>query len=491
MIASGRVLRAAWSMVVPVLGLSIQTAWAEDAKSVLESAQKALGNPKSVRFSGSGMNAFFGETDTIGEAWPKRPLASVTTEIDFDQKALRLEMNFTEPVFLGKKQTYFVNGDKAWSLGPNAMNTQAPREIPAIEGSDVAEERQLKIWMTPHGFVRAGLAAANATLRSRTENGQKVKVVSFTVLNKFKLDGTIDSQGMVTKVETKFPDPVLGDMPYVFLYSDYKDFGGVKFPARIVQTAGGFEVNEFNITSVEPNAALDLKIPPEIAATSPLPVRAESKKLGDGVWFVGGGPYHSVVVEFSNFITVIEAPLNEERSLAVIAEAKRLAPNKPIRYVVNTHHHFDHAGGLRTYVAQGVTVVTHASNKAFFEKSFLAPATVVPDQQSKAHRKPVIQTVSDKYVITDGKQSIEIYSTTGDSHTTELLFAYIPSVKALVEADSYNPRDNNIVPATPPHDALALYDNIQRFHLDVATIVGIHGMGPVPVAKFLKWIGKA
>src|SRR5205807_1019357 len=106
---------------------------------------------------------------------------------------------------------------------------------------------------------------------------------------------------------------------------------------------------------------------------------------------VGGGSHHSVVVAFKDFIAVIEAPLNEDRSKAVIAEAKRLVPGKPIKYLVSTHHHFDHSGGLRTYVAEGASVVTHASNTAFFEKTFMAPATIVPDAQAKARKAPVIQ----------------------------------------------------------------------------------------------------
>ena len=93
-----------------------------------------------------------------------------------------------------------------------------------------------------------------------------------------------------------------------------------------------------------------------------------STKLADGVWHVTGGSHHSVVVEFNEYIAVAEAPLDEARSLAVIAEAKKLGSNKPIRYVLTTHHHFDHSGGLRTYVAEGATVVTHQSNVPYLRE---------------------------------------------------------------------------------------------------------------------------
>lgn len=469
------------SLTIVCLCLAV-TLSAQDASSVLQNAQKAMGVVQSLQFSGTGMNAFFGQALTAGKEWPRRDLESVNGSINYEQKSARTEFVFKREVFGGRRQNAQVNGDKAWTVGPNGP-------VPQLAS---AEERQLQIWMTPHGFIRAAIAANNAKVKAGTENGRKVNVVSFTAMNKFAVNGAIDRQGMVTKVETKFPNPVLGDMPYVFTYSAYKDFGGVKFPTHIVQTEGGFPVNEFTITSVQPNAPVDLTVPPNVQSATFPPVRVESSKVADGVWFLGGGSHHSVAVEFNNFITVIEAPQTEDRSKAVIAEAKKLIPNKPIRYVVSSHHHFDHAGGLRTYVAEGSTIVTHASNKAYWEKTFMAPATLVPDTQSKARRKPSIQPVTDKYVISDGKQSVEVYSTTGDDHTDELLIAYIPSAKILVEADSYSPGPPNApAPASAPPGALALYDNIQRLHLNVSTIVGVHGRGPAPISEFAKFVGKS
>src|SRR5437879_12190451 len=107
-------------------------------------------------------------------------------------------------------------------------------------------------------------------------------------------------------------------------------------------------------------------------ATAPA-ARAQSQKLADGVWCIGGGTHNSLAVEFRDYAAVIEAPLNEERSLAVINEVSRLIPNKPIRYVVNTHHHFDHSGGLRTYLAQGDTIVTHQANREYYEQVLFNP----------------------------------------------------------------------------------------------------------------------
>jgi glyoxylase-like metal-dependent hydrolase (beta-lactamase superfamily II) len=245
------------------------------------------------------------------------------------------------------------------------------------------------------------------------------------------------------------------------------------------------------INNVTPNAVADLPVPDNVQSATVPPVKVESTKLSDGVWFLGGGSHHSLVVEFKDYIAVIEAPLSEERSMAVMSEAKKLVPNKPIKYVISTHHHFDHSGGLRTSVAEGATVVTHQSNTSYFEKTFQAPATLIPDAQSKSPKPATFEAVKDKYVLTDGKQSIEVYATQGDLHSDELLVAYLPGSRVLVEADAFSPGAPNAPPPSPaPPNAVTLYNNIQRLRLNVATIAPIHGRGPVPFAELRKFIGK-
>jgi glyoxylase-like metal-dependent hydrolase (beta-lactamase superfamily II) len=447
------------------------------ATSVLQAAQTAMGNVNSIQYTGTGMNAFVGQALTAGEEWPRRDLSSFTRTINYEQRASRDELNFAQPTFGGQQQNAQVREDKAWNIGPNG-----PVPQPAA-----AEGRQLQILLTPHGFVRAALAAGDATL-SGTEGAS---VISFTALGNYKLDGTIDAQNLVTKIETRRPDPVLGDTDVVVTFSDYKDFTGVKFPGKIMVTEGGFPSWDLTVTAVTPNAPLDLPVPEPVQAATVPPVQTASTKLADGVWLVAGGSHHSVVVEFNDYIAVAEAPLNEERSLAVLAEAKKLAPNKPVRYVLTTHHHFDHVGGLRTYVAEGATVVTHASNVGYFEKTLAAPATIVPDRQGKEQKPAMLQGVSEKFVITDGKQTIEVYPTAGDTHTKEYTLIYLPGPKILVEGDAYSPGPPDAPPpATPPPNAVALYDDVQRLKLNVTTIAPIHGRGAVPIAELRRFIGR-
>ena len=447
------------------------------ASSVLGDVQQALGNVNSIQYSGTGMNAFFGQALTAGQEWPRRDMSAYSRAINYEQRSSREEMTFAQPVFGGQKQNAQVSGDKAWNVGPNG-----PVPQPAT-----AEERQLHIWLTPHGFVKAAMQADNAMLTEMEGSN----LISFTALGTYKLEGTVDAQNLVTQVRTKIPNPVLGDTDLVANYSDYKAFNGVQFPTKILITQGGFPLWDLTINNVTPNAPLNLPVPEAAAAAAP-PVQTMSTKLADGVWHVTGGSHHSVVVEFKDYVAVVEAPLTEERSLAVIAEAKKLVPGKPIRYLLTTHHHFDHTGGLRTYVAEGATIVTHASNVPYFEKTVTAPATLSPDRQAQSPTPPMFQAVSDKYVLTDGKQTIEVYATKGDTHTNEYTLVYLPGPGILVEADAYSPGPVDApVPSPPPPNAVALYDELQRLKLNVSTIAPIHGRGAVPIAEFKKFVGKA
>jgi glyoxylase-like metal-dependent hydrolase (beta-lactamase superfamily II) len=238
-------------------------------------------------------------------------------------------------------------------------------------------------------------------------------------------------------------------------------------------------------------------------ATAP-PVKVESQKLADGVWLLGGGTHNSMLVEFRDFVAVVEAAVNEARSLAVIAEVNRLVPDKPIRYVVNTHHHFDHAGGLRTYLSQGTTVVTHESNKDYYLDILFHPSawTLQPDRLAiyspmyMISRRPApIDTVGTKYVVSDGVRMMEILHVQdmayelGDpsyrqgNHGADMLMAYLPKEKILLNADLYSPPAQGAQPfdgaqgrpAVPTAGMRTLYRNMLKLKLAVEQHVPIHG----------------
>ena len=470
------------SVALPTLALLGVIALAQDAKTVLQNATKVIGDVKSIQFSGTGHLAAVGQAWNPTSPWPETVVKSYTRTIDYGSQSSREELvrNEGDPPAKGgaapfggdQRQVNLVSGQYAWNQPGNAPQ-------PAVAA---AEERQLQIWLTPHGFLN-GAMQNNATARK----GKGGTEVSFTAMGKFKVTGTVDSQGMVTKTETRIPNPVLGDMLVETDYSAYKDFNGVKFPTVIVQKQGGYPLLDLAVTDVKTNVPLDLTVPDAVKQAKLPPVVVQTQKLGDGLWWLGGGSHHSVVVEYPTYITVIESPLNDERALAVIAEAKKLVPNKPIKYLVNTHNHFDHLGGVRAFVPEGATIITNAMNKAYYEKVFNAPHTLAPDRLSQNPKKATFITVKDKYVLSDGGREIDIIHIENDNHNAGMLMVYIPKEKVLVEADDFTPpAPNGPAPAPRAVNFTKNLDaNIDRLKLDVVTIAPLHGF-VVPVAELKK-----
>jgi glyoxylase-like metal-dependent hydrolase (beta-lactamase superfamily II) len=172
---------------------------------------------------------------------------------------------------------------------------------------------------------------------------------------------------------------------------------------------------------------------------------------------------------------MLEAGNSEARALAVIAEAKRIMPGKPIRYVVNTHHHFDHSSGLRAFVAEGATILTSEWNKPYLQEILSRPHTLSPDAQERARRPVSVEGVGDRHVISGNGKTVELHRLTNFGHTPGMLVAYFPQLRVLYEADSYNPAAADAPPANPPSPYnVALLANIQRLNLAVDRILPVH-----------------
>lgn len=450
--------------------------------------------------------AAVGQNFTPNEDWPRFEVINYSRTIDYQNRSSREEYVRRQGAYPARggggtplqgeqPQRFLTSGNYSWNL-----NGGTPAAEPAA-----AEVRQIDIWLSPHGFLKAALEAGDVTAVESTFEGEKVTVISFTALGKYRVNGEITQDNLVARTQTWIANPVLGDTLFDHRYSNYKDFGGVRFPTQLhshqgdPQISGGRNWKEIRVTDVRVNPNPERLTVPDAVRTASVPaIVVALSQLAPGVWRIAGGSHHSVAVEFRDFVAVVEAPLNEARSQAVIAETRRLIPGKPIRYTVNTHHHFDHSGGFRTYVALGATVVTHQANRDFYRNVVLHPGrrTVEPDLLSSVvprfsdDREPSIETVNAKYVISDGSRTIDLYPVQGLAHAGTAIIAYLPAEKILINADLYSPPAPDAPPPAPNASLRTLNQNIQRLGLDVERHVGIHGQ-VASHADFLKISGTA
>ena len=455
------------------------SAFAQDAKTVIDNATKAMGSLKTVEYSGSGFDFAIGQNVNPTQPWPK-----------FIDKTYKRTMNFETPAF--RMERIRMQGENPpRGGGQQPVVGEQNQNQTTVVSANTPWVQQLELWMMPQGFLQAA-AKNNATLATRTIGGKKYSVLTFTGQNKAKVNGYINDQNMVERVETWIDNAMLGDMLFDATYSNFKDFGGVKFPTKIVQKQGDYPILDLTITDVKPNVAVNIQ--PAAAPGGGAAQAATSEKLGDGVYLILGG-YAAIAADFKDYIVVIEGPQSEERASAIIAKAKELIPGKPIKYVVNTHAHYDHSSGLRTFMAEGATIITHQVNKPFLEKVGTMPHTLNPDKLEQAKKKPSIETMTEKKVLTDGNHVIELYHMTGIGHHDGLIMAYLPKEKVLLEADAYNPQPANATPPSPPSPyTLALVANIERLKLDVNRIVPVHYPADnrvVTRAELMRWIGRA
>jgi hypothetical protein len=426
------------------------------AKAILQAADKAIGasNVKSYAITATGWMGYPGQQFAQGDL-PRSDLKSFTRTVDYTTKSAKSDYvrvqgnNPTRgggagfPVQGEQRVQELVNGNIAWNL-----NAQGE---PGRQAADVAGDRQLALWANPVGFIQAGLAASDAAATDRYfgRTNQTVKVVAFTVKVcdgpqpqcTRRVTGEFNNDNLLERTITWIPDPVLGDKMVERRYSDYRDVGGgVKMPFRVHAhmgdhplIPGGHNWLDLRISDAKVNVANPAQAVPDAVRNAPLPVqnRVVTTTLAPGVVLMGGGSHNSVAVEFKDYVVMIEGPLSNQRTNAVVAETKKMFPNKPIRYLVNTHNHFDHLGGVRGYVAEGATVITDERNRNFYQRVVLAPQsrTLSPDRLSQRPFAPTgpgqltVQAFTDQYTISDGNQMIELYHVDGLNHNDNMLIA--------------------------------------------------------------------
>jgi glyoxylase-like metal-dependent hydrolase (beta-lactamase superfamily II) len=506
-----------------------------DPAPILAAASAAIGEDRlsCISIAGTAYSGMVGQQRLNGYEvdWPRgEPLRNYSRVIDWDN--VRMIETFDRdpgnnpaswkyglgwyggtPLQQQERQIFSLNGEFAWHQdGQNAD----PIAVSSVD----AERWQLDMWLTPHGFLKAArLPGANPRASWRWElgemgrdgatvNPEKMTIVSITLMNRFRVDATINSQNLLQRIHTWVPDPVIGDTNYEHEFSnaDYIDIGnGIRFPTNWHHHTGwddNYQAQSINAGHnafggrqadiVANQCPGDVSVPMSVRNTSFAEI-VEVETLGDGIYLYGGGSHNSVVVEFEDYIAVVEAPLHEKRNLAVIDAIVEHIPNKPIRFLINTHQHHDHIGGLRTYMHIGATIITHWKNYDFYTKDVLnySQRTLDPDMVSlwpptELAEGYQYEVVRENYVLTDGERIMQMSYVHPLGHVEGMLVAYLPEQKILIEADLLD-APNSILPSEATSANLTLYNHVQRLGLDVETIVPIHGQ-PTPWEDFIQII---
>ena len=482
------------TVVAVCLAFLCASAMAQDAKTVIANAQKALGDPKSITYSGSAKDVAFQQCGANardmtcrGTHDPMRPIDNYVRVIDLSAPASR--------------QTGTTNNIGAGGSTTVTPGTFFQQVTPAQADVSQPWAGSLDFYLTPWGFLE-GAAANNATVSHRKVDGKKYAVLTWSPTVKapsgksYVINGYVNDQNMIDRVETWLGENIMGDMHILVTYTGWKDFGGVMAPSKIVQTRGGWPFFDVDVTAAKAN-------PPDVAALvpppagrsagggappAPAPLTVTSEKLGDGLYRLTTGPgsYDSVIVEFKDYVMMLEAGQSVARGEAYIAETKKLFPNKPIRYVVNTHPHSDHTGGLPALVADGAIVVTQKNNEVFLEKALNTPRTLLNDPLAQNPKKAKFETVEEKRVYSDGTRVVELYHVFPAPHSNGLIIAYIPKEKVLFQGDF------SINPGEPANDHVkALVPVLERLNLDFDRYINVHASAaPQSKADVWKAVGK-
>jgi glyoxylase-like metal-dependent hydrolase (beta-lactamase superfamily II) len=478
---------------------------AQTAQTYVDSAVAAVGGRrallglKSQRVVSRGEN--FEPEQAVRPGGEPRKVSTFTCTLlrDFVTGKVRYDWqrDIPPPFSTTWKYTEIISGDEGAIIG--ADGGRSPAQRPSSAARIAARRKELS--RAPASVFVHALSRSSSFLRLMDQviRGRNHYVVSYDDRGQQVVMAIDADTRLLTKVEFLEDDPIYGDTQNELFFSDWRQVGALKLPFGLLYRVNGQEVMVEHIDSIENDVELkpeDFTIPEALAQVdqndgrrgdassqwllrrvalgSPLDdeqTRVELAAVGEGLWHVTGGTHHSMAIEMKDHLVLVEAPLYEERSQAVLAELARKFPGKPVRSVVNTHFHNDHSGGLRGYVAAGAAVVTGKVNETFFRGVFTAPHSRVPDSLQREKKSAVIETVdTEKKVLTDGERTVEVYPV-DTSHSAGMLVVYLPKEKLLFVSDLFSPG----APRQIAGFCRELLDAIQQHRLQVVGIVGGHG----------------
>lgn len=304
------------------------------------------------------------------------------------------------------------------------------------------------------------------------------EVIDYVANDGARLALYIDQEtGLLSKFESLITDRFSGDAVFEQRFQGQRKVGNYIIPARRVSVLHGDIINDFGFAEVTFNAELrpeTFKLPEGLRAVTfpnPTPVTKHAEKI----YTTSAGGYNVLFVDFNDHIFVMEAPGNDRISQQAIEQIKKTIPDKPIKYVAVTHHHDDHAGGIRTYMAEGATLIITPGEQEFFKKVSAVRFSADPDALTRSPRDAKFEPIQNgKRVLTDGTATVEIYDIGAGPHAEGMLVAYFPAHKLIYQGDLLNRPSNGDYPIANDTSAHFL-DWIDSKKLAVDATIPVHG----------------
>ena len=412
-------------------------------QTVVDDAAAALGGAERIQsltalqVSGSGPAPNAGQNRLPDDELPVWMVTEHTRAIDLANGRTRVrQLREAKFLFAGatvQRLTQGLDGDVAYNVAADGTMTRA--------SDTVARERRLELLHHPITVVRAALDPAATIATLRTEGNEQL--VDITTAKGDAVTLAVDqSTHLPSRVITMAANANMGDVAIVTTFADYEDVNGVKLPRRLTTMMDKYLQFDLQVSdsTLDGNVA-DLAVPDSVKsapAPTPPPVVVTTQEVAKGIWWLAGsGNHRSVVFEFDDHLVLYEVPVNEARSKAAIDKARTLS-SKPLTKAIVSHHHFDHSGGLRVAVAEGLTIVTHRANEAFFTDLLARKHTIVPDALQTNPRAATFEFVDDQMTLKDAAMEVQLYHLLDNPREGTNLFAYVPRERMLVQADLYD-----------------------------------------------------
>jgi glyoxylase-like metal-dependent hydrolase (beta-lactamase superfamily II) len=454
------------------------------AYETVEAGLRAFGSAEALRAAGdvwvkaSGSTWARNQSLKVNQPWDKMTRDET---LFADVRRVRFIFENRDPLPGG----FVFGGRNVISGGQVFFVNERDRTVQTINPSNIPNGVFNFVRRVPHLLVAHALEQRAPTLRYAGEenfDGRPHRVVSFAAATGAAANLFFDAKtNLLSKYEQMVSDPVDGDVVQETIFHGYRAVEGVMVPAGRRTRRGGdltedltysevrFNTKPADAAFARPEGFEELPYP-----APPPPVR--ETRLAEGVYLFESSA-NALVVEFDTYVVVVE-PYNGGRGpKPTINKAREMSPSKPVKYVVVTHHHDDHSGGLRSYVASDVTVVTTPANQKYFERMASSTFTLNPDDQTRAPRKPLFEFVTGgKRVFTDGRQTLEVIDIGPGPHAEEMLVAYLPKEKLIFQGDLVNlPNSGKYLPSTVNETTLHFFDWLAKSGLEVTRVASVHG----------------